>query len=192
MPAAGRVSDLAQTQAPGDAHGCPLCPHTAVGPLIIGSNDVFINNLPAARVDDMGVHAVCCGMNMWTAKMGAPTVNINGKQAFRKDDMGQSCGGMVKLTVGSPNVNIGNAAGGGGGGGSGSSGDMSDTGGDAGSAGGGGGAAAQQQQQQTQAAQAATSTDTPDAAAQADVMEQAAEDGTPFCEDCSSSEEEDS
>jgi len=128
---------------------------------------------------------------MWTAKMGAPSVNINGKAAFRKDDMGQSCGGMTKLIVGSPNVNIGNAAGGGAGADGGGGGNQTDTGGDAGQAGGGGGAAAQQQQQQTQAAQAASSTDTPDAEAQADSMEQAAEDGTPFCEDCSSSENED-
>ena len=74
---------------------------------------MWINSKFALRVDDMGMHAVCCGMNMWTAKMGAPTVNINGKKAYRKDDMGQSCGGMTKLIEGSADVIIGDGAGGG-------------------------------------------------------------------------------
>ncbi len=113
MPAAGRVGDKAQAQGPGCAHGCPACPHPAIGPGIIGSPDVFINSRFALRVDDIGMHAVCCGMNMWTAKMGAPTVFINGKQAFRQNDMGQTCGGMTKLIEGSPNVLVGDGAGGG-------------------------------------------------------------------------------
>ena len=74
---------------------------------------MWINSKFALRVDDMGMHAVCCGMNMWTAKMGAPTVNINGKKAYRKDDMGQSCGGMTKLIEGSADVIVGDGAGGG-------------------------------------------------------------------------------
>ena len=74
---------------------------------------MWINSKFALRVDDMGMHAVCCGMNMWTAKMGAPTVNINGKKAYRKDDMGQSCGGMTKLIEGSADVIIGDGASGG-------------------------------------------------------------------------------
>src|SRR5262249_55190598 len=113
--------DLAQVQGPGDAHCCPACPHTAVGPAIIGSPDVFINGMPALRIQDNGIHAVCCGMNMWTATKGAPFVNINGKAAWRVNDMGQSCGGMNKLIQGSPNVVIGDSGGGGGGGGGGSS-----------------------------------------------------------------------
>src|SRR5512138_2469186 len=117
MPGAGRLGDLAQVQSPGCAHGCPGCPHPATGPGIIGSPDVTINKLPALRVDDIGVHAVCCGMNMWTAKKGAANVFINGKAAYRKDDMGQSCGGMTKLIQASTDVIIGDAGGGGGGGG---------------------------------------------------------------------------
>ncbi len=104
------MGDKAQVQGPGDAHGCPACPHPAIGPGLLGSPDVFINSRFALRVDDLGMHAVCCGMNMWTAKMGAPTVFINNKQAFRKDDMGQSCGGMTKLVEGSPDVIIGDGA----------------------------------------------------------------------------------
>ena len=112
MPAAGRLGDKAQVQGPGCAHGCPACPHPATGPAIIGSPDVWINSKFALRVDDMGMHAVCCGMNMWTAKMGSPNVNINGKKAYRKDDMGQSCGGMTKLIEGSTDVILNEGSGG--------------------------------------------------------------------------------
>ena len=33
----------------GDAHGCPACAHVCTGPMISGSNDVFINGLNAAN-----------------------------------------------------------------------------------------------------------------------------------------------
>ena len=80
--AAGRVSDKAQCNS--DAHGCIACAHTVVGPAIQGSPDVIINSLPALRVGDPGLHAVCCGTNMWQAAKGAQTVVINGKAAYRK------------------------------------------------------------------------------------------------------------
>src|SRR5262249_10630522 len=115
MPAAGRLGDIAQVQGPGDAHGCPACPHPALGPAIIGSPNVNVNTRPALRVDDIGIHAACCGPNMWTARMGAPTVFINGKAAYRMGDMAQSCGGVSKLIEGSPNVIIGDSTSGGGG-----------------------------------------------------------------------------
>lgn len=105
MPDASRVSDLGKVDA--DAHGCPACPHCCVGPIVMGSPTVFINCLPAARVDDMGVHAACCGPNMFTATVGSGTVFINGKAAHRKDDDQQHCGGSGKSILGSPNVNIG-------------------------------------------------------------------------------------
>jgi len=79
---------------------------------------------------------------MWTAQVGAPTVNINGKAAFRMNDMGQSCGGMNKLIEGSQNVIIGNSGGGGGGGGGGASGGGAVSRGGEGRGGGGGGKAA--------------------------------------------------
>ena len=109
MPAQMRVSpeDMAKVQGPGCAHGCPSCPHPAQGPAMLGSPNVIVNGCFAVRQDDIGMHTICCGMNMWTAKMGSSTVNINGKQAWRKDDMGQSCGGMVKCIGGSPNVIVG-------------------------------------------------------------------------------------
>jgi uncharacterized Zn-binding protein involved in type VI secretion len=68
---------------------------------------VFVNKKPALRVDDVGIHAACCGPNMWTAKVGSGTVFINDKAAHRKGDMDQHCGGVGKLIVGSPDVIVG-------------------------------------------------------------------------------------
>ena len=111
MPGQGRLGDKAQVQS--DAHGCPGCPHPGVGPAIAGSADVFVNGRPALRVNDVGIHAVCCGPNMWTAKQGSATVFINGKAAYRKDDPSKHCGGDGKLIEGSDNVIVGDAGGGG-------------------------------------------------------------------------------
>jgi uncharacterized Zn-binding protein involved in type VI secretion len=81
-----------------------------VGPAIAGSSNVFINGRPALRVDDVGIHGVCCGPNMWSAADGAPTVFINGKPAFRRGDPTRHCGGSGKLVEGSPDVEIGQRA----------------------------------------------------------------------------------
>ena len=63
--------------------------------------------MPAARVDDIGVHAACCGPNMYKIKMGSGTVFIDGKAAARKDDMTLHCDiGNGKIIQGSPDVNI--------------------------------------------------------------------------------------
>jgi hypothetical protein len=138
MPAQGRVGDKAQNKL--DAHGCPSCPHPTLGPGIAGSPDVLVNNLPALRVDDPGVHAVCCNTNTWTALYGSTTVFFNGKGAYRKDDTSKHCGGMGQLIEGSPNVMTGGPMGGpsgGGGGGAGPGG--GEGGGKAGGKGGSGG-----------------------------------------------------
>jgi uncharacterized Zn-binding protein involved in type VI secretion len=106
MPAAHRLGDL--SQATSDAHGCPACPHASpTGPGIIGSPDVNINNMPARRQNDLGIHAVCCGPNMYLANAGSGTVNINGIPAHRTGDATQHCGGSGQALQGSPNVNIG-------------------------------------------------------------------------------------
>jgi uncharacterized Zn-binding protein involved in type VI secretion len=102
---AGRLGD--QAMVPADAHGCPACPHPAVGPAIIGSPNVMINGRPALRKADRGQHAACCGPNSWMADKGSLLVNINGRPAFRKDDASKHCGGGGKLIEGSPNVLIG-------------------------------------------------------------------------------------
>lgn len=102
MPPQSRLGD--KSFVPADAHGCPACPHPCVGPAIIGSPDVLVNNRPALRVDDTGIHAACCGPNTWTAKMGSGTVFINNKAAHRLGDQDQHCGGMGQMIEGSPNV----------------------------------------------------------------------------------------
>ncbi len=117
MPGQGRLGDAANIT--NDAHGCPGCPHPGSGPAIQGSADVFVNGRPALRVDDVGIHAACCGTNMWQAQQGAPTVFINGKAAFRMNDPSKHCGGQGKLIEGSNDVIVGDAASGGGGGGGG-------------------------------------------------------------------------
>ncbi|MBN1946225.1 MAG: PAAR domain-containing protein [Bradymonadales bacterium] len=76
--------------------------------MILGSPDVFINNMPAGRKTDMGIHAACCGPNIWMADAGSGTVFINGKAAFRKDDATKHCGSFAgKLIQGSPDVIVG-------------------------------------------------------------------------------------
>jgi len=102
---AGRLSDKAQ--CPADAHGCPGCPHPTVGPSVQGSPNVHINNLPALRVSDSGMHAACCGPNRWTATGGTPRVLINRLPAHRMNDQTSHCGGTGKLIEGSPNVMFG-------------------------------------------------------------------------------------
>jgi len=63
-----------------------------------------VNSLPAARKDDMGIHAACCGPNMWTATAGSGTVFINDKAAHRKGDAQAHCGGSGSMTTGSGDV----------------------------------------------------------------------------------------
>ena len=105
MPGQGRLGDKANISA--DKHGCPGCPHPGIGPAIAGSPDVFVNGRPALRVDDVGIHAVCCGPNMWKAKDGSGTVFINGKKAHRQNDGTTHCGGDGSLSEGSTDVIVG-------------------------------------------------------------------------------------
>jgi len=105
MPPQGRLGD--KSQAPVDAHGCPSCPHSVVGPAVQGSPDVQVNNRPALRLGDMGIHAPCCGPNIWTAIKGSSTVLINNRLAHRMGDTDQHCGGVGFLIEGSPNVIVG-------------------------------------------------------------------------------------
>src|SRR5262249_34746753 len=103
MPPAFRLMDKAQVAA--DAHGCPACPHPGIGPAIIGSPTVNINKLPAVRMQDKGMHAACCGMNMWECIQGSATVFINNKPAVRLGDATAHCQVSQGQTVeGSPDV----------------------------------------------------------------------------------------
>jgi uncharacterized Zn-binding protein involved in type VI secretion len=105
MPGQGRVGDQASVSA--DAHGCPGCPHPGTGPAIGGSSNVMVNGMPALRVNDMGIHAVCCGANMWQATQGSSTVFINGQAAFRLHDPTTHSGGQGQLIEGSSDVLVG-------------------------------------------------------------------------------------
>lgn len=105
MPPQARVGD--SSQVPADAHGCPACPHTAIGPAIQGSANVLTNGLPSVRIGDKGIHAACCGPNMWNAKTGSGSVLINGRRAHRLSDLVMHCGGIGTTVQGSPNVIVG-------------------------------------------------------------------------------------
>jgi uncharacterized Zn-binding protein involved in type VI secretion len=105
MPAQGRLSD--KSQVPSDSHGCLSCPHTCVGPAVVGSPNVNCNGKPALRVGDNGVHSSCCGGNTWIAAAGSGTVFINSKPAHRLGDAVTHCGGVGKLIEGSSNVMVG-------------------------------------------------------------------------------------
>src|SRR6267143_2610738 len=108
MPAAARLGDKAQVDA--DAHGCPACPHPGIGPIVTASTDVFVNRKGAARQDDLGIHAVCCGPNNFTVVKGSPTVYVNGKPFARMNDKTKHCGGSGPIIEGSPNVYIDDGA----------------------------------------------------------------------------------
>ncbi|MBV8758068.1 MAG: hypothetical protein JO257_12350 [Deltaproteobacteria bacterium] len=105
MPPQARLGD--KSNVPVDAHGCPACPHSCQGPAIVGSPNVMVNNKPAIRVGDTGIHMACCGPNMWTAQAGSSTVMVNSMQAHRQGDQDQHCGGMGTMTEGSDNVMTG-------------------------------------------------------------------------------------
>lgn len=84
-------------------HLCPkkigYVPHVG-GPIVVGSGNVLIGNMPAARKGDM---LVCIGPPD-AIKVGSGTVKINGKPAARMGD-GTNHGG--KIIVGNPTVLIG-------------------------------------------------------------------------------------
>lgn len=102
MPPQGRLMDKAQ-QATHD-HCCGV-PHAVTGPAILGSPDVLVNSKPALRKTDLGIHAACCGANMWQADAGSGTVFINGKEAFRQGDATKHCGSFSgQLIEGSTDV----------------------------------------------------------------------------------------
>lgn len=102
MPPQSRLGD--KSNVPVDAHGCPACPHPAVGPAIVGSPNVMVNSKPALRKDDKGIHMACCGSNTWTAAAGSGTVMINNKAAHRLGDQDTHCGGSGQMIEGSANV----------------------------------------------------------------------------------------
>jgi uncharacterized Zn-binding protein involved in type VI secretion len=90
-----RVGSLAQ--CPADAHGCPACPHPVRGPLFEGVPDVQIDGKLVARVGDRGIHAACCGPNMFTVTTGDPEILISGRPVPRLRDGTRHCGGVGQI-----------------------------------------------------------------------------------------------
>ena len=66
-----------------------------------------VNNRPALRVSDMGVHFECCGPNTWVATQGSTSVFINNLEAHRVGDRDQHCGGPGYMVDGSNDVLVG-------------------------------------------------------------------------------------
>lgn len=121
MPAAATLSTIAKSDHIHIEKLCPLCIllpivvhtlHVVLGPVVSGSNNVFINGKPAARVMDLGVAVPCCSSNTYAIIKGSSTVFINNQPAARIGDMTLHCGiypGQL-VTNGSPNVFIGDSS----------------------------------------------------------------------------------
>jgi uncharacterized Zn-binding protein involved in type VI secretion len=120
MPQAATLSSIAKSDHIHIEKLCPLCIllpivvhtlHVVLGPVVSGSNNVFINGKPAARVMDLGVAVPCCSSNTYAIVKGSSTVFINDQPAARIGDMTLHCGiypGQL-ITNGSPNVFIGDS-----------------------------------------------------------------------------------
>lgn len=80
-----------------DAHGCPACPHNTHGPVTVGSKNVTVDGLPAARVGDHGIAGKCCGSNEFKILNGDSTVLIDGMPAAKAGSRTKHCGGVGKL-----------------------------------------------------------------------------------------------
>ncbi len=102
MPGLCRLGDKAKAEE--DDHGCPSCPHTVIGPAVVGSSTVMINNKPALRLGDEGVHGSCCGSNKWRAVGGNDAILIDGQPAVCVGDLTEHCGAMGAMVEGSPDI----------------------------------------------------------------------------------------
>jgi uncharacterized Zn-binding protein involved in type VI secretion len=89
-------------RCPVDAHGCPACPHNVVGPITTGSPQVIIGGRPAARVGDKGIHAACCGLNIFEIVGGDPEVLIDGRPAAKVGSPTKHCGGAGTIISAGP------------------------------------------------------------------------------------------
>ena len=107
MPNAARQTDISLN--PADAHGCNGCPHAVSGPALTGSGDVIVAGSPQLRGTgvDNGMHAACCGPNVWFTLQGSGTVMVNDQPAVRMGDMTTHCGGVGTIISGAGNVIIG-------------------------------------------------------------------------------------
>jgi uncharacterized Zn-binding protein involved in type VI secretion len=104
MFAAGRRGDRSIVEG----KTCGVCGKPEIGPAVDGSENVLINGRAAVRVNDRGEHTEGCGPGAWEAKVGAPAVLVNQRNAHRRGDGARHCCGQGALMEGSPNVMIGN------------------------------------------------------------------------------------
>jgi uncharacterized Zn-binding protein involved in type VI secretion len=82
------------------------CKSHAVGPIIDASNNVLINQLPAARQQDNGQHRTGEREGFFIAE-GAPCVLVNGRRMARQLDRVANAHGVGRVISGSPNVLVG-------------------------------------------------------------------------------------
>lgn len=102
------VGDLARNER--DVHGCDACPHDVRGPATVGSPTVQIHGKPVLRRCDSGVHANCCGNQVWEAVQGSATVLVDGRPVVRLHDMTRHCGGAGEMIEGSADILVGGPA----------------------------------------------------------------------------------
>jgi uncharacterized Zn-binding protein involved in type VI secretion len=105
MPPQSRVTDTALV--PADSHGNKCCSHTCVGPAVAGSPNTIVEGSAALRIGDPGVHAACCGPNVWMVASGSSTVTINDIPASRLGDITAHCGGVGALIMGASTLIVG-------------------------------------------------------------------------------------
>lgn len=103
-----RVGDQARNVR--DVHDCGRCPHDVRGPATVGSPSVQVNGKALLRRCDTGVHAVCCGTQVWEAIQGSATVLVDGQPAVRLNDTTRHCGGMGTMIEGSADILVGGPA----------------------------------------------------------------------------------
>ena len=77
------------------------------GESIEGSSNVLINNTPAMRVGDIGVHVSGRVRIAWHANTGSETTLINNRSVHRLGDDIVHAGGVGKTVQGSANVIVG-------------------------------------------------------------------------------------
>lgn len=86
-----------EAYCPADAHGGPQGATSVRGPINSGSPTVLLGGRPAARVGDVGVHAVCDGPNSFKITDGDPLVLIDGRPAARIGSSTEHCGGYGRI-----------------------------------------------------------------------------------------------
>jgi uncharacterized Zn-binding protein involved in type VI secretion len=93
MPQAARVGDIAVgTPHCHSVHPWSPVPHPVSGPIQTGAATVYIENSQAARLNDMGIHAACCGPNTYMIVSASGTCIIEGSAAARVGDTTLHCG----------------------------------------------------------------------------------------------------